>query len=390
MSMNPTIEADVVVVGAGLVGLSAAVAFAKQGKSVALVDAKPMMREKAASWDARIYAISPESEAWLRRLGVWSFVDDSRVCPIDAMHLWHASEMLVLNANDANLPKLGVMMESQNLMFALWQQVNTLDVKIITGVTCTALDNTPEHARLTLANNQQLQAKLLIAADGTQSWVRQQTPIGVKLKDFHQTAIVANFETEQSHANVAMQWFSPHETLALLPLVGKNTSLVWSVSTERAEALLKLPQADFVAQVEAQAQHQLGHLNLIGPICSFQLCQQTAREIAMHRVVLVGDAAHQVHPMAGQGVNLGFRDVMELSYQVTKLHAMQDLGDAMQLRQYARARKADVLAMNTLTSGLDDWFARDSRLLKTATQWGMRQLNQTATLKKRLIKQLAA
>lgn len=388
--MNPTIETDVAVVGAGLVGLSAAVAFAKQGRNVVLVDAKPMMREKATSWDARIYAISPESEAWLRRLGVWSFVDASRVCPIDAMHLWHGSDELVLNSHDAHLPKLGVIMENQNLMFALWQQLNTLDVKVITEVTCTALDNTSEHARLTLANHQQIQAKLLIAADGTQSWVRQQTTIGVQIKDFNQTAIVANFETELPHANVAMQWFAPHETLALLPLVGKNTSLVWSVSTERAEALLNLSPADFVAELEVHSQQKLGQLTLLGSMHAFKLRQQTAREVTASQVVLVGDAAHQVHPMAGQGVNLGFRDVMELTSQATKLHIMQDLGDLGFLRKYARARKVDVLGMNTLTSGLDGFFAIENIALKNLLSFGFRQLNSHQSIKKILIQQAAA
>ena len=388
--MNQSTETDVVIVGAGLVGLSAAVAFAKQGRQVTLVDSKPIMHQKSAEWDARIYAISLESETWLKDLGVWSFVDAARVCPIDAMHLWHASDTLILNSSDANVPKLGVMMESQNLMFALWQQVNALQVTVIAEVNGIALNNEPEKVCLLLDNQQQIQAKLLIAADGTQSWVRQQAAIGVQTKDFNQTAIVANFETELPHLNVAMQWFAPHETLALLPLVGKNTSLVWSVSTERAQALLNLSSDDFVAELEAYSQQKLGHLKLLGSMHSFKLCQQTAREVTTNRVVLVGDAAHQVHPMAGQGVNLGFRDVMELSYQATKLHALQDLGDAAQLRHYARSRKADILTMNTLTSGLDDWFAREAGLAKKLTHWGMRQLNQSSMLKKQLIQQLAA
>lgn len=388
--MNQPTETDIVIVGAGLVGLSSAVAFAKQGWEVTLVDANPIMRQKSSEWDARIYAISPESGAWLKDLGIWSFVDNSRVCSIDAMHLWHDSDTLILNSSDANVPKLGVMMESQNLMFALWQQVNALQVTVIAEVNGIALDNAPEKVCLHLDNQQQIQAKLLIAADGTQSWVRQQTPIGVQIKDFNQTAIVGNFETELPHANVAMQWFAPHETLALLPLVGKNTSLVWSVSTERAEALLNMSQYDFVAELEAHSQQKLGHLKLLGSMHSFKLCQQTAREVTTNRIVLVGDAAHQVHPMAGQGVNLGFRDVMELSYQATKLHAMQDLGDASQLLHYARARKADTFAMNMLTSGLDSLFASDVSVVKQCAHWGFKQLNRNGSIKKLLIKQAAA
>lgn len=388
--MNNAIETDLAIVGAGLVGLSAAVAFAKQGKSVTLVDTKARMVQKTADWDARIYAISPESETWLKDLDVWAFVDDSRVCPMDAMHLWYDSEELVLNSSDAHLPKLGVIMENQNLMYALWQKIKTLDINVITEVHCVQLVQTPNAINLHLDNHQQISADLLLAADGTQSWVRQQLNIGVKKKDFHQTAIVANFKTEKPHENIAMQWFGAHETLALLPLVGQNVSLVWSLPTERATELLELSYDALTQEVEIHSQHVLGNFTMMGEVCSFKLSQQTALSTIADRVVLLGDAAHQVHPMAGQGVNLGFRDVMELTSQATKLHVMQDLGDAGFLRKYARARKVDVLGMNTLTSGLDGLFAIENIALKNLLSFGFRQLNSHQGIKKILIQQAAA
>lgn len=388
--MTKVIETDVAIVGAGLVGLSAAVAFAKQGKRVTLVDAKARMSQKTTDWDARIYAISPESDEWLKTLGVWAFVDDSRVCPIDAMQLWYESEELVLNCRDAHLPKLGVIMENQNLMYALWQQINTLEVNVINEVNCLEIHHTPSAIILKLEHHQQISADLLLAADGTQSWVRQQLNIGVKKKDFHQTAVVANFKTEKPHANIAMQWFGAHETLALLPLVGQNISLVWSLPTERATELLELSNEALTREVEIHSQHVLGNLKLMGEVCSFQLSQQTAISTISNRVVLLGDAAHQVHPMAGQGVNLGFRDVMELTSQATKLHVMQGLGDAGFLRKYARARKSDVLGMNMLTSGLVGLFAIENIALKNLLSFGFRQLNSHEGIKKILIQQAAA
>lgn len=388
--LNHVIETDVVIVGAGLVGLSAAVAFAKQGKQVTLVDAKPMTRKKTADWDARIYAISPESEAWLKDLGAWAEVDESRVCVIDAMDLWHETEALSLKSSDAHLAKLGVILESQNLMFALWQKVTALNISVITEVNCLQIENTTEAIKLQLDNQQEISAQLLVAADGVNSWVRQQLNIGVQYKDFNQTAIVANFSTEKPHQNSAKQWFASHETLALLPLVGQNVSLVWSLPTERAGELLELLHDELTRQVETHAKHALGDLKLLGDVFAFKLSQQTALATIAERVVLMGDAAHQVHPMAGQGVNLGFRDVMQLTSLTTKLHAMQDLGDAAYLRQYARARKADTLAMNTLTSGLDALFASNNKLVKQFTNWGLRQLNHQASVKKLLIQQVAA
>jgi 2-polyprenylphenol 6-hydroxylase len=388
--MNHVIETDVVIVGAGLVGLSAAVAFAKQGRQVTLVDAKPIMQQKSAEWDARIYAISPESEAWLKDLGVWSEVDESRVCAIDAMDLWHEAETLSLKSSDANLAKLGVIIENQNLMAALWQKVTALEIAVITEVNCLQLENSAEVIMLQLDNQQQISAQLLVAADGVNSWVRQRLNIGVQYKDFNQTAIVANFSTQKPHQNSAKQWFASHETLALLPLVGQNVSLVWSVPTERAGKLLKLSADDLTRQVETYSKHLLGDLTLISDVFSFKLSQQTALTMTSERIALVGDAAHQVHPMAGQGVNLGFRDVMELTHLATKLHLMQNVGDNAYLRQYARSRKADTLTMNVLTSGLDALFASDSKIFKQLAKLGLRQLNRQRSVKKLLIQQVAA
>jgi 2-polyprenylphenol 6-hydroxylase len=388
--MTNVIETDLVIVGAGLVGLSAAVAFAKQGKSVTLLDAKPKMHKKTSDWDSRIYAISPESEAWLKDLGAWAEVDESRVCSIDAMDLWHEAEELTLKSSDANLAKLGVIMENQNLMFALWQKVTSLEILVMTEVNCLLIENTSHAVHLSLDNQQQISAQLLVAADGVNSWVRKQLNIGVQYKDFNQTAIVANFSCQKPHQNCAKQWFASHETLALLPLVGQNISLVWSLPTERAGELLELSHEEFMHQVETHAKYALGDLKLIGDLFAFKLSQQTALTNTEERVVLMGDAAHQVHPMAGQGVNLGFRDVMELTSLATKLHAMQDLGDEAYLRQYTRARKADTFSMNTLTSGIDALFASNNKFFKQFTNWGLRQLNRQASVKKILIQQAAA
>ena len=388
--MTKHTETDVLIVGAGLVGLSAAIAFAKQGKSVVLVDARPMLNQKTQTWDERIYALSPESETWLKSLDIWPYLEAERLCTIDAMYMWHENEELVLSSSDANLPKLGVIIENQNLMYALWQKINVLDVTVVTEVSCVKLENSQQAAILSLDNNQQISAKLLLAADGIHSWVRQQANIGVQHKDFQQTAIVANFSAKNPYRNVARQWFSAHETLALLPLVGQNVSLVWSMSTEKANELLKLSDEGLADAVCVKSQSVLGDLKPIGKTLSFALHSQIAMQFIAERLALVGDAAHQIHPMAGQGVNLGFRDVMELTSLATKLHQMQDLGDAAFLRKYARARKADTLAMNTLTSGLDALFASNSRVLKQLTNWGLRQLNYQGSVKKLLIQQVAA
>jgi 2-polyprenylphenol 6-hydroxylase len=243
----------------------------------------------------------------LKDLGVWADVDESRVCAIDAMDLWHEAEALSLKSSDAHLAKLGVIIENQNLMFALWQKVTALEIAVITEVNCLQIENSAEAIKLNLLNHkkqdsqQQISAQLLVAADGVNSWVRKQLNIGVQYKDFNQTAIVANFSTQKPHQNSAKQWFASHETLALLPLVGQNVSLVWSLPTERAGELLELQHDEFTHEVETHSKHALGDLKLMGDVFAFKLSQQTALATIAERVVLMGDAAHQVHPMAGQG-----------------------------------------------------------------------------------------
>jgi 2-polyprenylphenol 6-hydroxylase len=391
--MTQTINADIVIVGAGLVGLSAAIAFAQQGKKVVLVDAKKPVVKLKKTWDERVYALTPETENWLKNIGVWAHVDASRVNPINAMHIFdEASERpLSLRDEDANLPKLGVIIENQNLMHALWAQLNGLDdVTVITDAPCQTLNNTQQQVVLGLVSSQQITAKLIVAADGVDSWVRKQANIGVAKKDFHQTAIVANFVTQKHHQHIARQWFRPHDVLALLPLPGNMVSIVWSVSTERAVELLALTCEELAHNVHEYSKGVLGTLKQVGNTQAFAFNQQTATQLIAERVALTGDAAHQIHPMAGQGVNLGFRDVMKLAELATKLHALQDIGDKGFLRQFERARKADIVTMNQLTSGLDGLFASESGVLKKARQWGLQQLNGQAAIKKLLIQQVAA
>ncbi len=391
-NLKTQIDADIVVVGAGLVGLAAAIAFTKQGKNVVLVDAsKPEIKLKKA-WDERVYALTPATVAWLKALDVWADVDKSRVNDINAMHLWNAEAALTLADSDANLPKLGVIIENQNLQHALWQQIKTLGVTLVTDAKCVSLHNTAYDAQLGVQGAITLTAKLIVAADGVNSWLRQQAGIAIKQKSFLQTAIVANFIAEINHSNIARQWFAPHDVLALLPLPDKHVSMVWSMSTQKAAQLLMLSAEELAQSVHEQAQCVLGHLKPVGSMQSFELNQQTATKLIAERMALVGDAAHQIHPMAGQGMNLGFRDVMKLAELTTKYQDIkcQDVGDYNLLRQYERSRKADIVTMNSLTTGLDYLFASENSFVKTATHLGLRQLNRQAVIKKLLVQQAAA
>lgn len=383
---------DVAVVGAGLVGLAAAIALAEQGKRIVLVDAKERAGYTSSTWDARIYAITPSTEAFLKALGVWAFVNAARINPVKAMALWHegASDSLNLLADDANLDKLACIVENNQLMHALWERVDALDVTMVLGSPCTDIEYQDDTVVVDLVNGQQISASLLVAADGVNSFVRQQLGLATNDKDFDQVALVANYVVEKAHGNIARQWFSPHETLALLPLPQQQVSMVWALETERAKQLLSLSEESLAEQVEVQARGQLGQLKAASKTYSFTLHQITASKLIAERVVLIGDSAHQVHPMAGQGANLGFRDVMSLAKLMTSSHALQDIGDATFLRRYERDRKADVVSMNTLTSGLDYFFSSNNQLMKRLATSSMEQLEKRISMKNILIKQAVA
>ena len=396
MVNKTAIDCDVVVVGAGLVGLTAVVALAQQGRRVVLVDAKPKPVYQMQDWDARIYALTPATESFLKTIGVWDAVDLSRINPVHAMTLWHvdgdSSQQNPLNllAEDANITQLACIAESSNLLQALWQQIDALAVPVVMGVPSHDLQYTDDKIVLVLDNHASIVARLLVAADSAHSFVRQHLAISTKVKDFNQLALVANYQIEKPHGNIAYQWFSSHETLALLPLPNQHVSMVWALARADAERLLMLKGAELALTLEKQIDYLLGSLKPVSQTFSFELRQVTARALIANRVVLIGDAAHQVHPMAGQGANLGFRDVIGLVDLIAHTHALQDIGDQAFLRGYERARKTDIAGMNALTSGLDSLFATDSPLLKRMTAVGMRQLSNLPRLKAFLIKQATA
>lgn len=387
-----TLKADVTIVGAGLVGLSAAVAFKQAGFDVVLVDSQGQVpfvpHAEASSWDQRIYAISPKNAHWLSHLGVWQLLDASRIGHMQAMEIWGdaTTTPLRLSAEEVNADDLGFIVEERALKNALMQQVQASGIRTLFGHARIKLSVSPNQAVLHFQNQPSLESTLLLAADGANSWVRQQMGIGVQQKSYHQTAIVANFGTEKPHANVARQWFSQDDLgksgiLAWLPMPTNKISMVWSAPTQYADRLLSLNAAEFTHQVKMAGGSVLGDLTLIGEPAAFPLVLKKADVMAQNSVVLMGDAAHRIHPMAGQGVNLGFRDVMGLLEILANKHAYQAINDAGLLRQYARARKSDLLDMLTLTNGLYHLFESKNGVVQKIRNWGLSAANQRGVKK---------
>lgn len=383
-----TIQTDVTVLGAGLVGLSAALAMHQLGLGVTLMAAEQPSGSvsEADDWDQRIYAISPQNKHWLERLGVWQHLNPARVTAVETMQVWGdaSAEALTLNADEVNADAMAYILEERALRQAMLKEVKAQDLQIKYGV-AERFSMQNEQALLTLVGGDCIHSNLLLAADGANSWLRQQANIGVTEKDYQQTAIVANFDIEIAHADIARQWFRQEQPghndgthcgiLAWLPLPGRRVSIVWSAPTAYAQQLMQLDDAAFAEQVMLAGNAALGEMKLITARAAFPLHLKKAAVLAQDALVLLGDAAHRIHPMAGQGVNLGFRDVIALATVLAQRNRYQTLHDQGLLKQYVRNRKADVMAMTTLTNGLYHLFDSENSLVQKVRNWGLHQTN---------------
>lgn len=384
-----SLHTDVAVVGAGLVGISAALAMHQLGVEVLLIDAQ---RENEtvfddATWDQRIYAISPQNANWLQQLGVWARLNPKRVTAVQSMQIWGdiTPAPVTLAADSINAEAMAFIVEERALRQAMLQQVKAQGLRTVFGVAMRSLEMRPHQALLALDNGQLIQSDLLLAADGANSWLRQQANITVIEKDYQQTAIVANFTVEKTHGDIARQWFRQEQCtngagahsgiLAWLPLAGNKISIVWSAPTAFAQHLMQLDDVAFTQQVMQAGNAQLGAMALLGARAAFPLHLKKADVLAQDALVLLGDAAHRIHPMAGQGVNLGFRDVLTLTEILRHKNRFQALSDAGLLKQYKRARKADILNMTSLTNGLYHLFDSQNNAVQKVRNWGLMQTN---------------
>jgi ubiquinone biosynthesis UbiH/UbiF/VisC/COQ6 family hydroxylase len=397
--MTETLHAEVMVVGAGLVGLSAALAMHQLGLDVVLVGEYTRSTEHPDSrdWDQRIYAISPQNVSWLKSLGAWQYVDQQRVTLVRAMEIWGDTTptALKLDADAVNVDVMAFIIEERALMQALLNQVQQQGLRSIFNVKATSVDISPNQAQLTLDSGQVIQSNLLLAADGTNSWVRQQANIALTQKDYQQTAIVANFSIEKPHHHIARQWFRQErlsqqadahcDILAWLPLPEKKVSIVWSAPTAYAQLLMQLDDTAFAHEVMQAGNAELGEMTLLGERAAFPLVLKRAEVLTQGALALIGDAAHRIHPMAGQGVNLGFRDVIDLADILRHKRSYQNVSDPSLLKQYTRARKADVLSIVSLTSGLYHLFESQNALVQKARNWGLMTTNHSA-IRKILVK----
>lgn len=351
---------DIVVVGGGPVGAAAALALAQAGFDVALVERGAAPGGfNAASYAARVYALSPATMRFLTRLGVWPAIATARISPYRAMQVWvDAPEQgLRFHASQVGLTELGWIVEHPLLTHVLWSALPTAGVEILSDrgdVTWHAGESGAGSLRL--ADGSSLQADLVVAADGVNSSLRRAAGIETLGWQYAQRGIVCNLRTEKSHRATAWQRFLPTGPLALLPLADGRSSLVWSVDERRASELLKLKDAAF-SETLAAALQIFGKISEVTPRLDFPLRLLHAVDYGRPGLVLVGDAAHSVHPLAGQGVNLGLADIADLCRVLEEARrAGREWAGMRSVRRYTRSRKGDNIEMLALTDTLQRAF----------------------------------
>lgn len=385
---------DAVIVGGGLVGAGLALALQRGGLDVALIEPQALQSPPpVGSWDSRIYAVSPGNAEFLRELGVWSRLDARRLQRVETMAIFgdQSAGRLDFSAYDAGLRELAWIVESGALQRALAAAIaESGGISVHCPAQAAALELDEGCVRVLLAEGAAVAAQLVIGTDGRDSWVRHAAGIAAQVSAYDQIGVVANFETGIPHGAQASQWFRDDGVLALLPLPGNRVSMVWSATESHARGLLELDAQALADAVTAASGGALGVLRPLTPAAGFPLHLARVARLIAPRVALAGDAAHQVHPLAGQGVNLGFRDARTLAAVLAGRAPRQDCGEMSLLRHYERARAEDIAATGWSADALQKLFGARQVWVSGARNFGLGLVNRLPFLKNRLIKHAVA
>ena len=374
MMNNPQPE-PIVIIGGGMVGASAALALCQLGCSVVLVESNPVddCRDQQAPYRLRVSAIQRSSEQLLKRLGVWPEIAARRSLPFTRMHIQDENGFrTLLDAQDLHEPNLGHLIENDVITAAIWSVLKQQPLCQIEQATPTAAAQEADgHWRVTLSNGQLIRTPLLIGADGANSQVRRWLGLEQSIHDYHQHCIVGTVTTERDHQQTCWQHYRNEGPFALLPLAEKTCSIAWYVSSNQVEQTLSL-NAEQQSQAMTQASAlMLGQLTPVGQLAAFPLVKRQTEHYVGRNALLIGDAAHTLHPQAGQGVNLGFLDVIALQKTLQNaIERCQPIGDERVLKHYERARKHDAALVQNSMDGLN-WLFANQPIAK-----GLRQLAQ--------------
>ena len=377
---------DVVIVGGGMVGTTLACALGGTSLRVALIEAMtPRLKWPQAGLDLRVSAITRATQYIFESLDVWPKIDAQRLSPFRNMHVWDATGTGVIHFDSADLGEalLGHIIENRNILAALHERLS--EHQNVEFLCPTKLKHLKIHAdQITLGseNGDPIITSLLIGADGSDSWVRDQADISVRGWDYDQSALVTYVKTALSHQETAWQRFMPDGPLAFLPLTQGYSSIVWSTTPTYAEELKSMDELDFCAELRFAFEDKLGEIQSVGERATFPLHFANAETYVRPRIALLGDAAHSIHPLAGQGVNLGMADAATLAEVIQNaLVAHQDIGSMTILRHYERWRKIENQTMLAAVDGFKRLFGRELSTLRWARNMGMELVHKFPPIK---------
>ena len=377
---------DISIVGGGMVGAAIAVALSQAGMRVALIEKQPPVAFDAASApDLRVSSINLASEAWLTSLGAWQQLEKMRVCPYQRLQAFEQPGSIVtFNAADIKRSHLGHIVENNLLQLALWQQFNA-KVTTFCPSSVSALQQFADNTEITLDSGEALSAKLVIAADGANSKLRQLAGIGTNGWQYRQACLVALVNTPYPQQDVTWQQFTPTGPRAFLPLPDQQGSVVWYDDLVKVKQLAALNSTQLTQQLRKAFAAQLGEVEVVSSSW-FPLARMDANRYYAGRVVLAGDAAHTINPLAGQGVNLGFADAKLLTELIIDAQRHNsDIGSEQLLQRYQRKRKPANLLMMSAMDGFYQVFGNDIAPLRT-----LRQLALNVAARSSLLKTLVA
>lgn len=360
--MNRRGQIDVAVAGGGVVGAACALALAKLGLDVALVEGREPPRWSAEKPDLRVYAFASDNAAFLDEAGAWAAVRDARAQAYRRMRVWDAAGggELAFDADELGRSQLGWIVENDLLVDRLWAALPAAGVRLHCPARVEAMEQDERGVRLRLDDGSRLDARLAIAADGADSTLRRLAGVAVSEHDYVQRGVVAFVETERPHEETAWQRFLPTGPLAFLPFVQGRSSIVWTLPDAEAERVLALEEAAFDRELTLAFGGRLGRVRTVSQRAAFPLRRRLANDYVDGRVLMVGDAAHVVHPLAGQGVNLGLRDVAGLRDALRDARAKHaDWSAPHRLARWSRQRRSENTAAAYAFDTINRVFSND-------------------------------
>jgi len=386
---------DVIINGSGMVGATLACLLAQMGRKVAVIEAsktlyKPKNFDIDAPYDLRVSAISRASQRAFEKIKAWDAMLSMRALPYEVMNVWdgdgsgYGDGNVRFDAADLGEPNLGHIIENSAVQSAVAASMASFEnVRVYQPARLKHFEVLSDYVEATLESGEQLSSDLIVGADGANSQVRTLAGIDVIVDDYAQRGLVATVKTQEHHQFTAWQRFLPTGPLAFLPLADGSCSIVWTLPSDRADYYLSLNKTDFKLALAEAFDHKLGKITKVSDRAAFPLRGSQATPYVLDRIALIGDAAHTIHPLAGQGVNLGIKDAVELAQQLMDI---SDCGSLKALRRYERARRGDNVMTMRAMEGFRLLFGHSASSVKTARNFGMNLFNRVPAVKNQVIK----